>query len=65
MFWTPNETVKVKSYVFSGDKQRNNVCLVYLEYKLPEDIYGSKMFQLKCQKSAGIWYYGKSKQQTK
>ena len=38
MFWTPNDTVKGKSYVFSGDKQRNNVCLVYLECKLQEDI---------------------------
>ena len=28
MFWRPKDTMKDKSYVFSGYKQRNKVCLV-------------------------------------
>ena len=37
MFLTKNDSMKDKSYVFSGYKQRNNVCLVYLECHLQED----------------------------
>ena len=65
MFWTPNETVKVKSYDFGDDKEGNSLCFVYLQYKLQEDIYGSDIFKLKCMKSVGIWYYERSKQETR
>ena len=41
--------MKVKCYIFSGYKQRNNVFLVYLVGKLQQDGYGWCIFKLKCQ----------------
>ena len=37
MFWRQNYSIKGKCYIFSGDKQTNNVCFVNLECKLPQD----------------------------
>ena len=34
------ESMKIKCYVFSGYKHRNNVCLVYLESQLQKSGYG-------------------------
>ena len=51
MFWRPKSSMKGKCYVFSGDKQRNKACFVYLECKLQQDTYGWYIFKLKCQKT--------------
>ena len=48
MFWRPNDNMKGKSYVFGGFKQKNNVCLVHLEWKLQQDSYGWYILKLKC-----------------
>ena len=39
MFWKPKDSKEGKCYLFSGYKQRNKVCLVYLGGKLQEDSY--------------------------
>ena len=65
MSWTPKYSMKGKCYLFSGYKQRKNVCLVYLECKLQEDRYSWCIPKLKCQKKLERTYLGKSKQETK
>ena len=50
LFWRPKNTMKDKCYVFSGYKERNKDCLVYLECKLQEVSYGWCILKLKCQK---------------
>ena len=52
-----------KCYVFSGYKQRNKVCLVYLEWKLQQDTYGWGILKLKCKKTVEKIYLEISKQQ--
>ena len=40
LFRRPKDRMKCKCDVFSGYKQRNKLCLVYLECKLQQDSYG-------------------------
>ena len=61
MFWRPNDSMKGKCYVFSGYKQRNKLCLVYLECKLQQDSYGWCIFKLKCKKTVEKTYIETSK----
>ena len=63
MFWRPRDSMKIKCYVFGGYKQRNNVCFVYLYYKLQQDSYGWCIFKLKCQKTVERTYLETTKQQ--
>ena len=55
--------MKSKCYVFSGYKERNKACLVYLDYKLQKDSNGSPIWKLKCRKTAERTYLETSKQQ--
>ena len=48
MFWRWNDSMKGKYHVFIGYKQRNKVCLVYLECKPQKDRYGWSIYKLKC-----------------
>ena len=48
MFWGWNDSMKGKCHVFSGYKQRNKVCLVYLECKLQKDRYGWRIYKSEC-----------------
>ena len=57
--------MKGKCHVFNGEKQRNNVCLVYLEQKLKECSYSSYLSKLKCQKTEDRRYLDTAKQQTR
>ena len=52
-------------YDFSGYKQKNKMCSVYLESKLQQDRYGSGVFKCKSQKTVQRKYLQTSKQQTK
>ena len=63
MFWRPKDIMEGKCYVFSGHKQRNKVCLVYLECKLKQDRYRWSTFKLKCQKTVERTYLETSKLQ--
>ena len=65
MLWRPKDSMKVKCYVFSSYKQRNNVFLVYLVGKLQQDGYGWCIFKLKCQKMVERIYLETSKWQTR
>ena len=65
MFWRPKHSMKGRYYLFSGYKQRNNVCLVYLECKVKEDRDGWYTFKLKWQKTRERTYLKTSKQQTR
>ena len=47
MFWRRNDSFQGKYYVFSGYKQRNKVCLVYLEWKQQQDTYSWSIFKVK------------------
>ena len=40
MFWRPKEGMRSKYSVFSGSKERNKVCLVYLKCKLQQNSSG-------------------------
>ena len=40
MFGRPKYSMESKCYVYSGYKQRRNVCLLYLECKFQQDSYG-------------------------
>ena len=64
MFWVPKNSMKGKCHVFSGSKQRNKVCLVYLECKLQQDTYGWCIFKLKRQKKVETTYLETEKQET-
>ena len=57
--------MKGKYCGFSGYKQRNKVCLVYLETKQQQNGYGSCVFKLKCQKTVERTYLETNKQQTR
>ena len=62
MFWRPNDSMKGKCYVFSCYKQRNKLCLVYLDFKLQQDSYGWCIFKLKYQEKEERTYLETSKQ---
>ena len=53
MFWRSKKSMKCECYVFSGYKQRNKVCLVYLENDLRQNRYSWCVFKLKCRKNGG------------
>ena len=55
--------MKGKCCVFNGYQQRNKVFLVYLQWKLQQDGYGSCIFKLKCQRTVEKTYLQKKKQQ--
>ena len=40
MSGTPIDRIKGKCCVFSGHKQKNKLCLLYLQRKLEQDSYG-------------------------
>ena len=63
MFWKQNDTMKGKCYVYGCYKQRNKVCLVYLECKLQQYKYGWCIFKWKFQKTVERKYLETSKQQ--
>ena len=65
MFWKANDSMKGKCYLFSGYKQRKNLCLVYLECKQQQDRYGWCIFKLKYHKTVEGTYLETSKQQRK
>ena len=44
MFWMLKKTMKGKCYDFSCHKERNKVCVVYLECKLQKASYGWWIF---------------------
>ena len=58
MFSRPKNNMKRKwfRFRFSGYKERNKVCLVYLEWKLWQDIYDWCLLKLKWQKTAERTY---------
>ena len=62
MFSEPKKCMKGKCLVFKDYKQKNKVCLVYLEFKLRQDSYGWCIFKLKCQKTVETTYLDTSKQ---
>ena len=64
MFWTRKDSMKVKYSIFRGYKQKNKVCLVYLECQLQQDRYGSRIFKWKWQKTDEGIYLERRKQQT-
>ena len=64
-FGKANESLKGKSQVCSGYKQKNKLCLVYFECKLQQHSYGWCIFKLKDPKSAENICLGKSKQRTR
>ena len=47
MFWRSQDSMKSKCYRFSNYKERNKVCVVYLECKPQEDRYSLIPFQVK------------------
>ena len=51
-----------KCYVFNSYKQTIMVYLLYLDYKLQEDSYGSFIFELVSHDTITITYFQKSKQ---
>ena len=57
--------MKEKYYVFSGYKQRNKVCLAYLDCKLPKHRYGSYIFKLKSRKTEARTHLETKKEQTR
>ena len=59
------ESMKIKCYVFSGYKHRNNVCFVYLESQLQKNGYGWSVFKLKSVKTVEKTYLETSKQQAR
>ena len=63
MFSRPKNNMKGKCYSFSDYKQRNKVCLVYLECKLRQDSYEWCIFKIKCQKTVKRTYLETSKQE--
>ena len=50
MLWSPQYSIKVECYIFSGYQQRNKVGLVHLEWKWHQDRYGWCIFKLKLKK---------------
>ena len=64
MFWRAKDSMKRKCYFFSGYKQRKNMCLVYLEWKLQQDRYRWCIFKLKYHKTVEKAYLHRRKQQT-
>ena len=56
MFWKPNDSIKNKSYVFSGYKQRSKMCLAYLQDELYQDRCGWWIYKLKSQKMEELRY---------
>ena len=65
MFWRRNYSMKHKCYAFSGYKQTNNVCFVYLECKLQQSSYGWCISKKKCKKTVEKKYSQKIMQQTR
>ena len=57
MFWRAKDSIKSKCYRFSNYKERNKVCVVYLECKLQEDKYLWCIFKLKCQITVETTYF--------
>ena len=62
MFWKPKDSMKGISYVFTFYKQRNNMCLVYLECKVQQDSFGWCSCKFNLQKSVEKTYLETSKQ---
>ena len=56
MFWQRKDSMKTKCYVFSGYRQRNKECLMYLEGKLQQDRYGWCIFKLTWQETVERTY---------
>ena len=65
MFSRPKGSMKGKCYVCSGYKQRNNVCLLYLECKMRQERYRWCIFKLKRQKTLKRTNLENAKQQTR
>ena len=63
MFGRRQDSMNSKCYVFSSYKQRNKVPLVFLEWQLQQDRYGSCIFKWKIQKTVERTYLETSKQQ--
>ena len=58
-------TMKAKCYVLSNYKQRKNVWLLYLEFKLQQDRYSYCNSKLKCYQGVEGIYLETSKQEGK
>ena len=65
MYWTPNNSIKGKCYVFSRYKQRNKMCLLYLECKLQQYRYGWCISKLRGERPVERTSVETSKQQAR
>ena len=65
MCWRPKDSIKNKSYVFSGLKRKSNACMVYLERKLKQESYGWSIYDLKWKEKVGQIYMETSKEETR